>query len=59
MRFLHSSSLDTFMEWESGVLVTPAGTLRLRPWNKRQAAWLFAPAVPFYEFQPPEELLGN
>ncbi len=52
---LHNLELDTFLEWQSGTLVTPSGALRLLPTQKLQAVWLFAQPVRFFDAWPPDE----
>ncbi len=51
MQFLNRPALDAFLEWRSGILVTPTRTVRLTAEHKQEAAWFFAAPLLFLEFQ--------
>lgn len=55
MEFLHRPTLDAFLEWHSGTLVTPAGTYHLALEQKQEAVRFFVPSVFLLEFRPPDE----
>lgn len=55
MEFLHRSTLDAFLKWHSGVLVTPSGTFQLTLEQKHEAIRFFAPQLLFLKVRPPDE----
>ncbi len=59
MEFLHRPTLDAFLEWHSGILVTSSGTFQLTLEQKHESVRFFAPQILFLEFRPPDELPGR
>lgn len=47
MQFLSRPALDAFLEWRSGILVTPTRTIRLTAQHKHEAVWFFTAPAPF------------
>jgi hypothetical protein len=55
MQFLVRPALDAFLEWRSGILITPTRTIRLTDSHKREAAWFFSAPALFPDLPIPEE----
>ena len=55
MQFLYSDERDAFLEWHSGVLVTPTRTARIPLELKPQAAWMLGIPLFLIECFPSEE----
>lgn len=55
MRFLYSDDRDAFLEWDSGILVTPARTARIPPDLRPQAALMLGVPLFLIECQSSED----
>lgn len=55
MKFLYSDDRDAFLEWHSGILVTPARTARIPPELRPQAAWMLGVPLFLIECQPSDD----
>lgn len=59
MQFLNRPALDAFLEWRSGILVTPTRTIRLTAPHKQEAAWFFTAPAQFLPFRNNDDLLES